>query len=221
MPRRPRLILPGFPHHITDRGNRRAPIFREDADRRFYLSKLLKYSQIYELRLYAYCLMNNHVHHIAVPPTREAASCCMHDLHGVYANYFNRKYGQIGHLWQERFFACVLGDSHLWNAVRYVERNPVGGHLVEHAEDYRWSSARAHCGLVDDPVLDPDFPPQGIIPDWRIWLDNELAEEDLKDIRTATRKGIPYASESFIRELERLTGIPLLPRKRGRPASSS
>lgn len=221
MPRRRRLILPGFPHHITHRGNRRAPIFRDDADHRCYLSKLLKYCQLYEIRLYAYCLMPNHVHHVAVPPTREAASCFLHDLHGGYAAYFNQKYGLDGHLWQERFFACVLGDSHLWNAVRYVERNPVEARLVEHAEDYRWSSARAHCGLTVDFGLDPDFPPEGLIPDWRLWLAEELSVEELIAIRTATRQGIPYAPQAFVRELERLTGIRLLPCKRGRPSRST
>ena len=217
MSRRPRLILPGFPHHVTHRGNRRSPIFRDDADRRFYLSKLALYAARYELRLYAYSLMTNHVHHILVPPTREAASCCFRDLHGLYADYFNGKYCLDGHLWQERFFACVLDDAHLWNAVRYVEQNPVRAGMVEKAEDYRWSSARAHCGLILDPLLDPDFPPAGLIPDWRAWLADELSAGALEEIRTATWKGIPCANEDFIRELERLTGIPLLPRRQRGP----
>ena len=221
MPRQRRLIMPGFPHHITHRGNRRAPVFRDDADRRFYLSRLLHYSRLYDLRLYAYSLMSNHVHYVAVPPTRQAVSNCLHDLHGTYAAYFNRKYGFDGHLWQERFFACVLGDTHLWNAVRYVERNPVEARLVEHAEEYLWSSARAHCGLTIDPALDPRFPPPGLIPDWRLWLAEQLSVDELAAIRTATRRGVPYATESFIRELERLTGSRFPPRRRGRPTKSS
>ncbi len=217
MSRRPRLILPGFPHHITHRGNRRAPIFRDDADRRFYLSKLALYAERYGIRLYAYSLMTNHVHHILVPPTREAASCCFRDLHGLYADRFNGKYGVDGHLWQERFYACLLDDAHLWNAVRYVEQNPVRAGLVERAEDYRWSSARAHCGLIIDPLLDPNFPPDGLIADWRTWLADELSTEALEEIRTATWKGVPYANEDFIRGLERLTGISLSPRHQRKP----
>jgi len=131
MPRRPRLILPGFPHHVTHRGNRRAEIFREESDYRFYLRKLGEYIQKYAIRIYSYCLMTNHVHLIPVPDSRSALSQCMHDLHGLYVDYFNRKYRLSGHLWQERFFACVLDDSHLWNAIRYVERNPVRARMVE------------------------------------------------------------------------------------------
>ena len=125
MPRRPRLILPGFSHHVTHRGNRHADIFCEEADYCFYLEKLSRYLRKYPLRLYSYCLMTNHVHLIPVPESRSALSLCLHDLHGLYADYFNRKYRLSGHLWQERFFACVLDESHLWNAFRYVERNPV------------------------------------------------------------------------------------------------
>ncbi len=221
MSRRPRVIVPGFPHHVTHRGNRHAPVFRDEGDRRFYLSKLALYSERHGIRLYSYSLMTNHVHHVLVPPTTKAASCCLHDLHGLYADYFNGKYGHDGHLWQERFYACVLDDSHLWNAVRYVEQNAVRAGLVERAEDYRWSSARAHCGYILDPLLDPEFPPTGLISDWRAWLSDELSTEALEEIRTATRKGVPCANEEFIRELERLTGMRLLPRRPGRKARSA
>lgn len=216
MSRRPRLILSGFPHHVTHRGNRHARTFREDSDRLFYLSNLREYSGRYGVRIYAYSLMTNHVHHILVPPSREAASCCFHDLHGRYADYFNAKYELDGHLWQERFYACPLDDAHLWNAVRYVEQNPIRAGLVERAEDYRWSSAPAHCGLGLDPLLDPDFPPDGLISDWRAWLAEELPKETLRFIREATLKGVPCAKESFVREIERLTGLRLLPRRPGR-----
>ncbi len=216
MPRKPRIILPGFPHHVTHRGNRRAPIFCDDNDRRFYLNKFKRYAKKYEVRIYSYSLMPNHVHHISVPGTESALSCCLHDLHGVYADYFNLKYGLVGHLWQERFFACVLDDSHLWNAVRYVETNAVRAGIVVRAEDYRWSSARDHCGLAKDPLLDPQFPPDGLIPDWAEWLVTGLEETEITRIRKATRTGVPYATDSFIRELERIFSARLLPRKRGR-----
>ena len=146
MARRRRIILPRFPHHVTHRGNRRADIFRDDSDRRFYLSKAAEYSLKYQVRLYSYCLMTNHVHLIPVPESRASLSQCLHDLHGRYADYFNQKYGLVGHVWQERFYSCVLDDAHLWNAVRYVEQNPLRAEMVKKAEGYLWSSARAHCG---------------------------------------------------------------------------
>lgn len=209
--------MPGFPHHVTHRGNRKSNVFIDEADRKFYLDNLLDYSEKYKIRIYSYCLMTNHIHLIPVPESRSSLSQCLHDLHGRYADYFNRKYDLVGHVWQERFYACVLDESHLWNAVRYVEQNPVRAKMVENAEDYVWSSARPHCGLVEDPVLDRNFPPAGLIPDWRLWLQPELSVQELEKIRNATSKGIPYSSEGFMKELEMLLGIPILPRKRGRP----
>jgi len=217
MPRRRRLILPGFPHHVTHRGNRRTDIFREKTDYHFYLDKLSDYLEKYRIRLYSYCLMTNHVHLIPVPDSRDALSRGLHDLHGCYADYFNRKYCLKGHLWQGRFYSCVLDDSHLWNAIRYVERNPVRSGLVAEADRYRWSSAPAHCGLIKNRLLDKSFPPPGLVPDWKLWLEPDQPESELEQIRNSTWRGIPCASKAFSKELETLLGIPLLPRKRGRP----
>ena len=220
MPRRRRLILPGFPHHVTHRGNRRTNIFREQTDYQFYLGKLSDYLEKFQIRLYSYCLMTNHIHLIPVPNSRTALSRCLHDLHGLYADYFNRKYGLCGHLWQGRFYSCVLDDSHLWNAVRYVERNPVRSGLVDRAELYRWSSAAAHCGLRQDRLLDESFPPTGLVSDWKAWLNPDQSESELEQIRASTRKGVPYASKAFSQGLETLFGISLLPRRKGRPTKN-
>jgi putative transposase len=141
----------------------------------------------------------------------------MHDLQSVYTNYFNHKYDLSGHLWQERFFCSPLDDLHLWNAVRYVERNPIRAGLATKAEDYRWSSAQAHCGIREDPLLDPTFPPADLVPDWSDWLARGLSPAELKEIRTTTRRGVPYATQSFTQELESLLGVTLTPAKRGRP----
>ena len=218
MPRRRRLILPGFPHHVTQRGNHRSDTFREKEDYQFYLVQLSKYLKKYGIRLYSYCLMQNHVHLIPVPNSRTSLSRCLHDLHGLYADYFNGKYDVSGHLWQGRFFSCVLDSPHLWNAIRYVERNPVRSRLVTKAELYPWSSAPFHCGLKQDRLLDSNFPPSGLIQDWRHWLDLDQPEAEVQEIRSSTWKGVPYASKAFTRELEALSGIRLLPRKRGRPS---
>jgi putative transposase len=163
--------------------------------------------------------MNNHFHLIVYPSTKLGLSKGMHRIDGVYAEYFNQKYQLTGHLWQDRFFACVLDNSHFWKAVRYVERNPVRANMVSRAEKYRWSSAAAHCGQRGDPLLS-EIPMSAPHDDWRDWLAEGLPEEEQERIRRATRRGAPYASESFIRELERLLDLRLLPRKTG-PISSS
>jgi len=91
--------------------------------------------------------------------------------------------------------------------------------MVEKAEDYFWSSAGAHCGLKEDTLLCEDFLVEGLILDWSAWLEQGLTDRELDNIRSATSKGIPYASDGFSRELEVLLGIPILPRKRGRPSN--
>lgn len=188
-------------------------IFRDNEDREVYLVLLQKYVAEYDVEIYSYCLMTNHTHDVMVPPEEDSLSCLFHDLNGAYSKYFNKKYGYCGHLWQKRFFACILDDTHLWKAVRYVERNSVEAGIVERAEDYRWSSAAAHCGLREDPLLSDRFPPEGLQMDWSSWLKKEVSQEELEAIRIATRKGIPYASDAFIDELEALLGVRIRPKR--------
>jgi putative transposase len=218
MPRLPRIVLPGFPHHVTQRGNRRNRTFLDDADFRTYLGLMRKYSVRHNVAIYTYGLMPNHDHQIARPTSKEGLSNYMHDLAGGYAEYFNEKYDLTGHLWEARFYGCVVDDVHLWNAVRYVEQNAVRGKLVSRAEAWPWSSAAAHCGLCEDRVLTGDFPPPGLVLDWASWLSQPLEERELDRLRKATHKGSGYATEHFLKELENLTGLCLLPRKRGRPS---
>jgi putative transposase len=159
--------------------------------------------------------MGNHVHHIAVPETEQSLSRAFQRIHGAFALYFNTRHLKSGHLWQGRFKACLLDEAHLWNAVRYVERNPVRAGLVQRAEDYRWSSAAAHCGLQQDPVLSPGLPFADTITDWSAWLSTEEKSEELDFIRERTRTGRPCSSDEFARALEAKLGVTLLPKRRG------
>lgn len=219
MPRLPRIILPEYPHHLTQRGNRKSDVFLDTEDRQIFLSLVEEYTQKNGIKVSSYCLMTNHFHLIVHPATKLGLSKGMHQIDGVYAEYFNQKYKLTGHLWQDRFFACVLDSSHFWKAVQYVERNPVRAGLVSRAEKYQWSSAAAHCGQRCDPLLS-EIPLPAPHGDWRAWLTEDLPEEEHERIRRAAKRGAPYASESFIRELERLLNLRLLPRKPG-PNSSS
>jgi putative transposase len=83
-----------------------------------------------------------------------------------------------------------------------VERNPVRAGIVRRAEDYPWSSAAAHCGLREDPIIDLDLPLIPLIPDWSAWLSQEERIEDLRFIREATQTGKPCTSDEFLRTLE-------------------
>ncbi|HEU0226081.1 MAG TPA: transposase [Steroidobacteraceae bacterium] len=220
MPRHARFVHPGAPHHVTQRGNRREQVFFTEADRRAYLRWLRKYADTYGVEVLAYCLMNNHVHLVAVPANKDSLQRTLRHLHMRYAQSLNRRKDWKGHVWQGRYFASVLDEPHFWAAIRYVERNPVRAGLVGRAEDYRWSSARAHCGLCSDSVLSLNNQWQhqfAGISDWSAWL---AAGDDLRginELRASTSKGLPCGSRQFVDSLEAAAGRALRPRPRGRP----
>ena len=215
-----RVVIAGFPHHITQRGNRRADVFLSDADRQAYLGFVGKYAERHGLAVWAYCLMSNHVHLIAVPMREEYLGQALRDAHTVYAMRFNTGTGTTGHVWQGRFYSCPLDETHLWAAVRYVERNPVRAGLVARAEQYPWSSARAHCGLAKDTLLSGEFPPPGVVDDWAAWLTHEDDAAAVDRIRQQTNTGRPCGSVAFVERLEGLVGRLLRPGRRGRKAGT-
>ena len=117
------------------------------------LTGLATYATRHEPAVLACCLMANHVHLVAVPQTVDSLQRVLRPLHMRHAQRINRLKGWKGHLWQGRYFAAALDEPYLWAAIRYVELNPVEATLAASAENYRWSSAAAHCGLRPDPVL--------------------------------------------------------------------
>src|SRR5512143_1905780 len=171
MPRMARVVVPGIPHHLTQRGNHREDIFFNDGDRQRYLQLLLEYSAKHGMKTLAYCLMTNHVHLVSVPTGADTFARAMKPVNLRYAQHVNWNKGICGRLWQGRFFSCPLDEEHLWAAIRYVERNPVRVRLARRAEQYPWSSAAAHCGLRSDPVLAPlpELRPFWTA-DWSGWL---------------------------------------------------
>jgi len=215
MSRVARIVVPGFAHHVTQRGNRRAEVFETDDDRHAYLRFLKQYSDKHGLAVWAYCLMTNHVHLVVVPEREDSLAKALRDAHTVYAMRFNSRTRLSGHVWQGRFYSCPMDESHLWAAVRYVERNPVRAGLMEKAEDYPWSSAAAHCGIRHDAVLSKEFPPPGVVSDWAHWLTNE-DDADAQRLRTCTRVGRPCGNASFVARLESLLDRALSPKPRGR-----
>jgi putative transposase len=201
---------------MTQRGNHRADVFRDDADRFHYMRLLHEHAAAHDVWLWTYTLMTNHIHTIVVPQSATGLSEVFRNAHSVYGRWFNKKYGLSGHLWQGRFYSCVLSESHLWAAARYVERNPVRAGIVQRAEDYRWSSARAHVYGKSDPLLDSGFPLTGLIGDWSGWLAAGDVDSQLKAIRTATAHDYPFGDEAFVERLEAEFGRPLRPQRAGR-----
>jgi putative transposase len=220
MPRIARVVFPGVPHHVTQRGNRREQVFFVDTDRYAYLNCFRKYADRHDLDVLAYCLMPNHVHMVVVPATGHALHRAMKPLHMRYAQHFNRVRRLSGRVWQGRYFSSPLDETYLWNAIRYVELNPVRAKLTNRAEDYPWSSAAGHCGLRLDSLLTskPWWRRQVEgIGDWSGWLAAGDESESLAVLRRNTVKGLPCGSPSFIDALERATGRQILQRPQGRP----
>jgi putative transposase len=216
MSRVARVVVPGFPHHVTQRGNRKADIFLTEDDRHAYLRLLNTYAREYGLHIWAYCLMTNHLHLVVVPEREESLSKTLHDAHTVYAMRFNTRHEQTGHLWQGRFYSCVMDEPHSWAAVRYVELNPVRAGMIARANAYPWSSAAAHCGMRTDYVLTKNFPPPDIVHDWSEWLQVGESDETMDRLRRHTHTGRPCGSPRFLTQIETRLGRSLRGQKRGR-----
>lgn len=217
MPRNARFLVPGVPHHVTQRGNRREPVFFSNGDYAAYLGLLQDYSRRFVVECVAYCLMPNHVHHVVVPTTADGLHRLFKSVHGRYAQRINRSRNLRGHVWQGRFFSSPLDSNYFLNAVRYVELNPVRAGIVVRAEDHDWSSAAAHCRLRNDPVVEriPTSPLLAGIPDWSKWLAAGIAEDSIATLRKHGSQNLPCGECTFITHLERVAGRELQFRTHG------
>jgi len=220
MARLARLVVPDVPHHVTQRGNRRQPVFFGDEDYAAYRELVSEACAERGVRCLAWCLMPDHVHLILTPPVADGLRAALSEAHRRYSRRINFAHGWTGYLWQGRFASYPMDEAHLLAAVRYVELNPVRAKLAARAEDWRWSSARAHVtgkpdGLTDLSAL------AGVHRNWRAMLRNGLEAGDLPPdeeaaIESHIRTGRPRGSEAFIGALEALTGRSLKRRKPGR-----
>jgi len=219
MPRLARTVIPGLPYHVTHRGNNRQEIFLGESDYQAYLALLMKYAERAALSIKGYCLMPNHSHVVTIPEREDSLAKGIGHAHLRYAQIFNWHHDRCGHLWQGRFYSCLMDEAHLVAALRYVERNPVRAGLVENAWDYPWSSAAAHVGMGDPSgLLDLEEWRSSWTPTaWRSLLVGIEEADDIETIRLNTRTGRPYGSEEFIAQLEKKLGRRLHPLQVGRP----
>jgi len=216
MPRTSRAVAIGYPHHITQRGNYRQQVFNTDEDYIQYLQWLKEYSDKYSLKMWAYCLMSNHVNFVAVPLKDDSLSKVFSTLHMRYSQYINQKNDNKGHLWQGRFFSCVLDEKHVYAAVRYVENNPVRAKIIVKPDEYKWSSAKTHVQKECNPILSNDCYLSERIIDWAEYL-MEKDDEPAKNIIKNIRRGRPCGDESFVTMIEGLVGRRLSALPKGRP----
>jgi len=215
MARLPRLVLPGVPHHVTQRGNRRERTFFEDGDYALYLDLLSDASRRSGVEIWSYCLMPNHVHIIAVPSDEDGLRRTFRYVHRHYTGFINARMRTTGHLWQGRFSSVAMDEGHLVAALRYVALNPVRARLVAHATDWPWASTRALCAAADNGVV-VVAPAIERVGDFSSFLDEAFDEAlTYAAIRKAESIGRPVGSAQWLEDMEARTGLTLRPQKRG------
>jgi putative transposase len=219
MPRSKRIVVPGLPHHITQRGNGRAVVFDSDDDRIVFLDLLAGYSRQHRLTLWGYCLMSNHFHLIAVPSNEDVTAKVLGRLEADYARYVNIRRRTSGHLWQACYHSVPMDLPYCWRALAYVERNPVRAGMVAAASDYPWSSAASRLGLTRAPAwldLEP-WTRQWNREEWLQMLGDDSCEEIMRvELQEATLSGCPLGAR-LVERLEKELGRRLRRGKTGRP----
>lgn len=214
MARMPRIVVPSFPHHVTQRGNRRQRTFFCVDDYLYYIDLLGEYSKQAETEIWAYCLMPNHVHLVMVPSHEDGLRAALGEAHRRYTRYVNFRQGWRGHLWQERFQSFLMDEQYLMAAVRYVEMNPVAAGLCQSPWDWRFSSARAHLEGQDDTLVRVR-PMRERVGNWRGYLAGAMDSDDAELIRRHTRTGRPLGTETFVNRIEAITGQTLVHKRPG------
>jgi putative transposase len=203
MPRIARIVVPGIPHHIIQRSNRRQEVFFSSEDKDYYLRLLLKWSHIGGVSLLAYCLMDNHVHLVGVPFRVTSLAEVIGETHKRYSMTINARQGWAGYLWQGRFISYPMDDAHVYRAMRYVELNPVRAGIVKRPVDYPWSSAPAHILGETYPLLGRN--PMGMNgPEWAAYLAEGLVESETNLFRCHANTGRPLGDATFLRRIKAL-----------------
>jgi putative transposase len=209
------VILPGIAHHVTQRGNRRMNVFFDDDDYQTYKELLARNCREAAVQVWGYCLMPNHVHLILVPERADGLRAALSRTHKRYADRINQRHDWSGHLWQGRFAAVAMDDAHLLAAAKYVELNPVRAGLVGQAEDWHWSSARAHLAGGRDDLVQAS-PLLEEVGDWAVFLGQGPDNAAEARLRKHEAGGLPLGNDSFIAAAEAAAGRLLRAQQKGR-----
>ncbi len=215
MPKFPRLVVPGYPHHITQRGVRRQKTFFAEDDYQAYLDLAIELTGDWPIEFWAYCLMPNHIHAVVVPDQPDSLSKYFAVLHRRYARQINLQHEWQGHLWQKRFYSVVMDERHTIASLRYVELNPVRGGIRKSPRDWPWSSTKGNLGLTDDPLIDRSRTVD-IIANWSTYLAEEEDVSTVQRLRRQTRTGRPNGDDEFLRTIESRTERRVRKKRAGR-----
>lgn len=215
MARIARVVALGLPHHITQRGNRRQDTFFCEEDYLAYKILMAEWCASCGVAIWAYCLMPNHVHLIAVPESEDGLRRAIGEAHRRYTRMVNFREGWRGHLWQGRFASFVMDERYLLAAARYIELNPVRAKLTDKAEGYPWSSAAAHVSGKDDELVKV-APLLDLVNDWRTFLNSGTEEQEAEVFHRHERTGRPLGTRDFVTALENRLDRVIHPQAPGR-----
>ncbi|HEX4147415.1 MAG TPA: transposase [Pirellulales bacterium] len=224
MPRPLRPVDDGLIYHVINRGNNRQPVFSQKGDFEAFLNSLAEIKQRKPFELYGYCLLNNHFH-LLLRPKDASISRIMQSLLISHTQRYHKHHRSSGHVWQGRFKSPVIqNDEHLLAVLRYIEANPLRAKIVNRAEDYAWSSYRAHGLGEAHELLDPlrtydELSPYPAVRQrrWAELVHAPLAEPTLAAIRRSNSGSLPYGDPNWIKRLSKTLQLDLTVRPRGRP----
>lgn len=215
MSRQSRIIVPGLPHHVTQRGNRCMAVFDEPSDYEVYIDLMAERCAAHGVSCWAYCLMPNHIHLVLVPTTEDGLARAVGEAHRRYAAYFNARARVTGHLFQGRFTSAAMDDDYLLAAVRYLALSPVKANLTKRAKDWRWSSVAAHLSGQDDALVQVAAVLERTHRFADLLKPSRQEEVMLAGFEMKAVIGRPMGSAAFVAELEQRMGRTLAPAKRG------
>ena len=225
MARQPRLALPGYPHHVIQRGNNRQPIVLDETDRRMLYSLWLEESQRHKVAVNAYVLLDNHFHMLLTPPSDEAMSLMMQSVGRTYVRYFNKRHNRSGTLWEGRYKSSLIdSEGYLLTCMAYIDLNPVRAGLAESAEDFSWSSYKHLAGQSIDKLVTPHALYWGLgntpfarEAAYAEFVAGGLSVATQKALTESALKGRVVGRPDFLMSLEKNTQRQILPQKAGRP----
>jgi len=225
MARQPRLALPGYPHHVIQRGNNRQPIVLDETDRKMLYSLWLEESLRHKVAVNAYVLLDNHFHMLLTPPSDEAMSLMMQSVGRTYVRYFNKRHDRSGTLWEGRYKSSLLdSEAYLLTCMAYIDLNPVRAGVAESVEAFNWSSYKHLVGQRIDKLVTPHALYWGLgnTPFAREAAYAEFVAGGLslsiqKDLTESALKGRVVGRPEFLKSLEKATQRQIFPQKSGRP----
>jgi putative transposase len=215
MARLARFIIPGIPHHVTQRGNGRQQTFFGDDDYALYRDLLREHAAAHGVSVWSWVLMPNHVHLILVPEAEDSLRACLSKVHRAYAGHIHAREKRTGHFWQGRFGCVAMDEAHLMAAIPYVALNPVRARLVKRADQWRWSSVHAHLNPIDGDGLTETGPVRARVGDFAALLAAGEDDAGSHALRRAEQIGRPLGDGAFMAWIEAKLGRDARPGRRG------